>query len=310
MKKVILLLVTALSCCGFLSAQEAHWTFNKVNDYKFNQPLVAFVQINGEYVTSADYEVGVFVNDDLRGAATMADHSDLGDSHPIVELPVYYNDNEDSEVTFKLYNKAAEEEVAECEASIDVLLGAAHVELYADEAQALVLNFTLTVPALAVTIDDDGKDTDNWQATPAEQQAGQTVTLSYSGKKKVKSITIEKAATAPAAAIAPALMDGATVVIEYNCDGFVTYFTFTNNGGTYSCNITGDSDGYSASLTKQGNTLVFVAHHSYIPDSNDSTINFDTTSDTYSFAKKAGEFWNFKISVNGTDITDKLSEVQ
>ena len=163
-------------------------------------------------------------------------------------------------------------------------------------------------PAYAVTIDDAGVDASNWQATPAEQQAGQTVTLSYGGKKKVKSITIEKAATASAAAIAPALMDGATVVIEYNCDGFVTYFTFTNNGGTYSCNITGDSEGYSASLTKQGNTLVFVAHHSDIPDSNDSTINFDTTSDTYSFAKKAGEFWNFKISVNGTDITEKLSE--
>ena len=164
-------------------------------------------------------------------------------------------------------------------------------------------------PAYAVTIDDAGVDASNWQATPAEPKTGQTVTLSYGGKKKIRSITIEKAATAPAAAIAPALMDGATVVIECNCDGFVTYFTFTNNGGTYSCNITGDeSDYFSASLTKQGNTLVFVAQHSDMPDSFDSTINFDTTSDTYSFAKKAEDFFYFKISVNGTDITDKLSE--
>ena len=53
------------------------------------------------------------------------------------------------------------------------------------------------LPAFAVTIDDAGVDASNWQATPAEQRAGQTVTLSYSGKKKVRSITIE-AAPAPA----------------------------------------------------------------------------------------------------------------
>jgi hypothetical protein len=36
-------------------------------------------------------------------------------------------------------------------------------------------------------------DTSKWEATPAEQQAGQTVTLSYGGKKKIRSITIEAA---------------------------------------------------------------------------------------------------------------------
>ena len=59
------------------------------------------------------------------------------------------------------------------------------------------------VPTYAVTIDDASVDASNWQATPAEQQAGQTVTLSYSGKKKVKSITIEAAPTAPAVTLAP-----------------------------------------------------------------------------------------------------------
>ena len=58
-------------------------------------------------------------------------------------------------------------------------------------------------PAYAVTIDDAGVDASNWQATPAEPKTGQTVTLSYSGKKKIRSITIEKAETAPAA---PALL--------------------------------------------------------------------------------------------------------
>ena len=58
-------------------------------------------------------------------------------------------------------------------------------------------------PTYAVTIDDAGVDASNWQATPAEPKTGQTVTLSYSGKKKIKSITIEKAAAEPAA---PALL--------------------------------------------------------------------------------------------------------
>ena len=58
-------------------------------------------------------------------------------------------------------------------------------------------------PAYAVTIDDAGVDASNWQATPAEPKTGQTVTLSYGGKKKIRSITIEKAAAEPAA---PALL--------------------------------------------------------------------------------------------------------
>ena len=49
------------------------------------------------------------------------------------------------------------------------------------------------LPAFAVTIDDAGVDASNWQATPTEPKTGQTVTLSYSGKKKIRSITIEAA---------------------------------------------------------------------------------------------------------------------
>ena len=184
----------------------------------------------------------------------------------------------------------------------------------------LALLMTAVTGAVAqnykVSVKEGTTDAESWTIAPPEARTtgvaqGTEVTATYSGTKKVKSVKAKKkAATAPAAAIAPALMDGATVVIECNCDGFVTYFTFTNNGGTYSCdNITGDeSDYFSASLTKQGNTLVFVAQHSDMPDSFDNTINFDTTSDTYSFAKKAEDFFYFKISVNGTDITDKLSE--
>lgn len=60
------------------------------------------------------------------------------------------------------------------------------------EPQSIAVTIA-ALPAFAVTIDDAGVDASNWQATPAEQRAGQTVTLSYGGKKKVRSITIEAA---------------------------------------------------------------------------------------------------------------------
>lgn len=48
----------------------------------------------------------------------------------------------------------------------------------------------MTTHFFAVTIDDAGKDAANWQANPADQKTGETVTLKYNGKKKVKSITV------------------------------------------------------------------------------------------------------------------------
>ena len=59
-------------------------------------------------------------------------------------------------------------------------------------------------PAHPVTIDDDNKDAANWSATPTEQSFGQNVTLQYTGRKKIKRITIVPAPTARTAAEATA----------------------------------------------------------------------------------------------------------
>ena len=48
-------------------------------------------------------------------------------------------------------------------------------------------------PAYPVTISDGDKDAANWSATPTEQSVGQNVTLQYTGRKKIKRITIEAA---------------------------------------------------------------------------------------------------------------------
>ena len=50
-------------------------------------------------------------------------------------------------------------------------------------------------PAYPVTISDGDVDATNWSATPTEQSVGQNVTLQYTGRKKIKRITIEAAPT-------------------------------------------------------------------------------------------------------------------
>lgn len=59
-------------------------------------------------------------------------------------------------------------------------------------------------PAHPVTINDGDIDAANWSATPTEQSVGQKVTLQYTGRKKIKRITIEAAPTARTAAEATA----------------------------------------------------------------------------------------------------------
>lgn len=48
-------------------------------------------------------------------------------------------------------------------------------------------------PAYPVTISDGDIDAANWSAEPTEQYDGQNVTLQYTGRKKIKKITIEAA---------------------------------------------------------------------------------------------------------------------
>ena len=65
----------------------------------------------------------------------------------------------------------------------------------------LDIEYNVTYP---VTISDGDVDATNWSATPTEQSAGQNVTLQYTGKKKIKRITIVAAPTARTAAEATA----------------------------------------------------------------------------------------------------------
>ena len=109
--------------------------------------------------------------------------------------------------------------------------------------------------------------------------------------------------------LADALVKGAKVEVAYYWGGSKepTLFTFINEGGTFSCKITGDSpDTFEGgSLRSEGNLLRFSAIN-YDPYCT-LKIDFNTVTNTYKFFTVFHDNYDsFKISVNGTDITSKV----
>ena len=148
-----------------------------------------------------------------------------------------------------------------------------------------------------------------WTATPNPAKTKQTVTVTYTGSKKVIGVKAEKKSSAPT--LKDALADGATVVITYTWfDTNVTTFTYTNNGGTYTGNTTGvEAEYFANGMSKDGTTLKFTVSNVDIPEANVS-IDFDTDTNEYYFNGKGSGFTSFTISVNGTDFTSQLKEVK
>lgn len=138
---------------------------------------------------------------------------------------------------------------------------------------------------------------------------GQTVTVTYSGDRKVIGVKAEKKASTPT--LKDALKDGATVVITYTWMGGtnVTTFTYTKNGDEYTGSTTGtDAEYFANDMSKDGTTLKFTASN---PDNSAANVSIDFDTDTNEYvASKGGNFTSFTISVNGTDLTSQLTEVK
>ncbi len=136
---------------------ETHWPDFNPNAYSLNLPVVAFVQIDGSYITSDDnsdaLEVAAFVNGECRGHKFMVDETSDGDPYPYVSVPVYYT-NTNEPVNFILYNHATGVEYVECVSNIEIFTGDKHTELYLDYNDAVVLNFAS--PTSAYTLDITG----------------------------------------------------------------------------------------------------------------------------------------------------------
>ena len=166
MKKIILTMVLALAFCGSFFAQETHWPEVNLYNYGDNYPSVAFVQFDGDYVTSENYtnfEIAAFVDDECRGHMFMDDYTDDGDPYPIVEISIYYT-NPGETVTFQMFDHSTGVLYENCTLNMEVKTGEPHVELYFDYEDALVIAFEAIEPQDMYFIGQgDWNDLEKWQ---------------------------------------------------------------------------------------------------------------------------------------------------
>ena len=136
-------MIASFAICVSSFAQETHWPEFNLYAFSSNLPVVAFVQINGVYVTTdnyADMEVAAFVAGECRGHQFMDDYTEDDDPYPIVEISVYYTDSNE-EVTFNLYDHSTGTLYEDCVINMELTTGVTHDELYFDYDEAVVLNF-------------------------------------------------------------------------------------------------------------------------------------------------------------------------
>ena len=109
-----------------------------------------------------------------------------------------------------------------------------------------------------------------------------------------------------------ALVKGSKVEIVYKWTEGTTTFTFTNEGGTFSCAITGDNaDIFNSFLKMEGNELFFSAKEKgwFATGECNLEIKFNIVKNTYKFWTVTHDVYNsFTISVNDTDITKTLKK--
>ena len=138
---------------------------------------------------------------------------------------------------------------------------------------------------------------------------GSEVKMTAAQGYKFRKVEVKKGGAA--AALAPALENGATVVIICDWGDAPTTFTYTNNGGTFSGQASGYDAGYFHNgLELNGKNLSFGAWNVDNSDYLSVGITFNTESSAYSYTGKGEDFSSFTISVNGTDVTDQLSELK
>ena len=95
MKKNVLFMVAALLLCGAVSAQ--NWGTPDAHAKSSNTPIVARVTVDGNAVTpTADYRLGAFVGEELRGLAAPHDNN--------FWIQVFYNEGTSEDISFKLYD--------------------------------------------------------------------------------------------------------------------------------------------------------------------------------------------------------------
>ena len=146
--RLLLMTLLLFTFLGGARAIESHY-LEISSDFQNSQSLVAFVKINGEYVTSDNYEnfeIAAFVGDECRGHVFMSYVERFSDSYPIVVMNIWYNATGGEEVSFKMYDHAFGFEYEDCAPNISIVTGQNHTELYSNSEEAVELNFETSNP--------------------------------------------------------------------------------------------------------------------------------------------------------------------
>ena len=108
-----------------------------------------------------------------------------------------------------------------------------------------------------------------------------------------------------------ALVKGAKVEIKYKWSEGTTTFTFTNEGGTFSCAIAGENaQNFNSFLRLEGNELFFSAKDkNWFSTEGNLEIKFNIVKNTFRFWTVYHDVYeSHTVSINGTDITKTLKK--
>ena len=148
MKRILLIVNVLLALCNLVFAQqnESHWPEFDYHDYGSHSVIVAFVQVEGDFITAednwADMEVAAFVDGECRGHEFIIDETSMGDLYPTLQLSIFYDvGNSGEDVTFKLYDHSTGIEYEDWICNYDIHTGEEHFEAWLEPETAVVLRF-------------------------------------------------------------------------------------------------------------------------------------------------------------------------
>lgn len=156
---------------GSIFAQETHWPGFDEHDFNVSGPIVAYIQIDGQYITNSmnytSIEVCPFVGEEQRGFGWFM--VDYGLSYPVIWGSIFYNLQGDSgkPVSFKMFDHESGIEYVICTTSpAEIVTGGD----YTDFENMAILNFTS--PAYTLDITGYGSNTGGYYliASPVTQE--------------------------------------------------------------------------------------------------------------------------------------------
>ena len=160
-----------------------------------------------------------------------------------------------------------------------------------------------------------------WTASPnTDVTKGQTVTVTYSGSKKVIGVKAEKKAAAKPVTLATALEDGAIIKVYFKWrnqnKGDYVQGVYNAASGTFTASKGGSywgKDGRAVYKVEKSGDNIIIGAGFFDYNTEGMVWTFNTTNDTYTTTNGAEvnqfptEYGLISVSVNDTDITSQLT---